>query len=90
MEFGHAPVIEILTAAHGIGEVYTPVIAVIHIGEGGGNSTFSHNSVSLAEERLTHYSYLYTGCGGFDGGAQAGATGTDDEHIVWISLVLGH
>jgi hypothetical protein len=70
--------------------VYAPVIAVIHVGEGGGYSTFGHNSVSLTEERLTDYSYFHTRCGGFDGGAQTGATGTDHEHIVWISLVLGH
>ncbi len=77
VQLGHAPVVEILAAAHSVGEMNAPAIAIVDIGEGGGDAAFGHYGVGLAEQRLADYSHLGTGGGGFDGGAQAGPAGAD-------------
>ena len=33
VELGHAPVVDVLAAAHGVGEVNLPVVAVVHIAQ---------------------------------------------------------
>ncbi len=52
VQFGHAPVVHVLTAAHGIGEVHLPAVAVVDVGERRGNASFGHDGVRLAEQRL--------------------------------------
>ena len=50
VEFGHPPVIDVLPAAHGIGEVNLPVVAVIHVRQRRGNASFGHDGVRFAKE----------------------------------------
>jgi hypothetical protein len=49
VELGHAPVVEILASAHGIGEVDSPVVAIVHVAHGGGHSAFGHHGMSFSE-----------------------------------------
>ena len=58
VQFGHAPVIQILAAAHGVGEVDAPVIAVVHIGQRGRHAAFGHHGVGFAEQRLADHADL--------------------------------
>jgi hypothetical protein len=50
VELGHAPVVEILTATHRIGEVDPPVIAIVDIGQRRGNASFGHHRVRFAKQ----------------------------------------
>ena len=50
VELGHAPVVDVLAAAHRVGEVHLPAVAIVDVGQGGGNAPFSHDGVSLAEQ----------------------------------------
>ncbi len=59
VQFGHAPVVQILPAAHGIGEVDAPVIAVVHIGQRRGHAAFGHHRVRFAEQRLANDADLH-------------------------------
>ena len=52
VQFSHAPLIDILAAAHRIGEVDFPIVAIIDVGQRRGNTTFGHDSVSFAEKDL--------------------------------------
>jgi hypothetical protein len=90
MEFCHSPVTQILAAAHRVGKVNAPVIAVIGVRERGGDASFSHNRVRLAQKRFRDHRYLHTRRRGFDGGAQTGASCANHEHIVFMLNVLGH
>ncbi len=50
VQLGHAPVIQILPAAHGIGEVDAPVVAVVDVAHRRGHSAFGHHRMGLAEQ----------------------------------------
>src|ERR1700761_4987369 len=71
MQLCHAPVVEVLAAAHRVGEMNAPVVAVVYIGEGCGDAAFSHHGVGFAEERFADDSDFCSGGCGFNGGAQA-------------------
>ncbi len=88
MQLGHAPVVEILAAAHGVGEVDFPVVPVIHVRHCRGDSALRHHGVGLAQERLADHADLDTRRRGFDRRAEAGPSGTDHQDIVVEGLVL--
>ena len=50
VELGHAPVVEILASAHGVGEVDAPVIAIVHVAHRGGHAPFGHDGVGFPEQ----------------------------------------
>ena len=50
MKLGHARVVDVLTAAHRVGEVHFPVVAIVDVGQRGGHAPFGHDRVGLAEE----------------------------------------
>ena len=52
VQLGHAPVVDVLAAAHGVGEVDLPVVAVVHVGQRRGDAALGHHRVRLAEQRL--------------------------------------
>jgi hypothetical protein len=90
VELGHAPVVEVLAAAHGVGEVDLPAVAVVDVGHGGGHSAFGHDGVGLAEEGLADDGGLAAEGGGFDGCAEACAAGADHQHVVLVCRELVH
>ena len=52
VELGHAPVVQVLPTAHRVGEVHLPVVAVVHVPQGGGHTALGHDRVRLAEQRF--------------------------------------
>src|SRR3954452_16433662 len=40
VELRHSPIVDVLPPAHRVGEVHAPVVPVVDIGEGGGDSAF--------------------------------------------------
>ena len=52
VQLGHAPVVEVLAAAHGVGEVHLPAVAVVDVGHRRRHAALGHHRVRLAEQRL--------------------------------------
>ena len=52
VDLGHAPVVDVLAAAHRVGEVHLPVVAVVDIRQRRGDAALGHHGVRLAQERL--------------------------------------
>ena len=50
MQFRHPPVVDVLPAAHRVGEMHLPVVAIVHIGERGGDAAFRHHGVGFPEK----------------------------------------
>ena len=87
VQLRHPPVVHVLAAAHGVGEVDLPAVAVVDVGERRGDAAFGHDRVGLAEQRLAQQPDPDTRRRRFDRGAQPGAAGADDEHIMLVRLV---
>jgi hypothetical protein len=90
VQLRHSMVVQVLAASHRVCEVNFPAVAIIHIRHCRGHATFGHDGVSFAEEGLADESDGAAGGGGFDGGAEAGAAGADDDHVVFVGFVLVH
>ena len=90
VQLGHAPVVDVLAAAHGVGEMDLPVVAFVHVGQGRGDAALGHDGVRLAQQRFADQADRDARRGSFDGGAQPGAAGADDQHVVFVRLVFGH
>ena len=86
VQLGHAPVVEVLAAAHRVGEVDPPVVAIVDVGQRRRHAAFGHHRVRLAEQRLADEADRDAGGRGFDRRAQARAAGADDEHVVIAAL----
>ena len=54
VQLRHARVVEVLPAAHRVGEVHSPAVALVDVGERRGDPALGHDGVRLAEERLAH------------------------------------
>ncbi len=90
VEFGHAPVVDVLAAAHGVGKVDPPAVALVDVCECRGDAAFGHDGVRLAEQRFADHADGHAAGCGFDGRAESGAAGADDENVVFVGLVVGH
>src|SRR5262249_51121286 len=76
-------------AAHGVAEVDLPVVAGVDVAHRGGHAALGHDGVRLAEQRLGDHACRELLRAALDRGAQAGAAGADDEHVVIDGLDLG-
>ena len=50
VQLGHPPVVDVLAAAHRVGEVHLPAVAIVDVGERRGDAAFGHDGVRLAEQ----------------------------------------
>ena len=50
VQLGHAPLVNILPTAHGVGEMHFPIVAVIDIGQCSRNAAFGHYRVRFAKK----------------------------------------
>ena len=50
VQLGHPPVVDVLAAAHRVGEVHLPAVAIVDVGERRRHAAFGHDGVRLAEE----------------------------------------
>jgi hypothetical protein len=55
VQLGHSPIVHVLPAAHRIGEMHLPVVAVINIGQRRCDPAFSHYCVRLAEKTFANH-----------------------------------
>ena len=84
----HAPVVEVLSASHRVGEMDGPTVPVVHVREGRRDAAFRHDGVGLAKQRLTDDPDADALGRGFDRGAQAGASGADHQDLVFVCCVV--
>ncbi len=90
VQFSHAPLIDILTAAHGIGEVHLPIVAFIDVGQRSCDSALRHHRVRFTQERFADEPDANARSRSFNRSAQPRATSADHEHVVIKSFVLRH
>ena len=91
VQFGHAPVVDVLAAAHGVGEMDLPVVAVVDVGQRRRDAALGHDGVRFAEQRFADHADRHARRRCFDGRAQPGAAGADDQHVVFDGFrVVGH
>jgi hypothetical protein len=90
VQFSHSPTVHVLAAAHGIGKVNAPGIAIIDVGKSGCDAAFRHHRMSLPEQRFRDDRYFDARRGGFGGSAQTGAARSDYQDVVLVGQVLGH
>ena len=90
VQLGHAPVVHVLAAAHRVGEVHLPAVAVVHVAQRGGDAALGHHRVRLAEERLAHEPDLDARRRRGDRRPQPGAAGADDQDVVVEGLIVSH
>ena len=51
----HARVVHVLAAAHRVGEMHLPAVAIVDVGERRRDAAFGHHRVRLAEQRLADH-----------------------------------
>ena len=86
VQLGHAPVVEVLAAAHRVGEVDLPAVAVVDVGHRRRHAALGHDRVGLAEQRLADEADRRARRRRLDGGAQPGAARADDDDVVLVGL----
>ena len=90
VQLRHAPVVQVLSPAHGIGEMDPPIIAIVDIGQSCGNAALGHHGVRFAQQRLADHSNFGAVGSGFDRGAQTGPTRTDDQNVIGVAMEFRH
>jgi hypothetical protein len=90
VQLRHPPVVHVLPAAHRVGEVDAPAVAIVVVGQGGGHPPLCHDGVRLAEERFADEADRHACACRFDGGAQSRATRADDQYVVVVARVDSH
>ena len=50
VQLRHPPIVDVLPAAHRVGEMDLPVVAVVHVGERGRDPAFRHHGMRFAEQ----------------------------------------
>ena len=71
VQLGHSPVVHVLPAAHGVGEMDLPVVAIVHIGQRGRDSAFRHHGMGFAQQRFANHADRHARGRRFDRRAQA-------------------
>ncbi len=90
VQLGHPPVVHVLTAAHRIGKMNFPIIAIVDVAHRRRDSALGHYGVRLAEQRFANHGDLRAARGSFDRSAEAGAARADHQHIMLSFFVLSH
>jgi len=90
VQLGHAPLIDVLSTAHGIGEMHFPIVAFIDVGQRRCDSALRHYRVRFAQERFADESYANARSRSFNRGAQPSAASANHENVVFGSFVLRH
>ena len=90
MQLGHAPVVNILSAAHRVGKMHLPIVAVIDVRKRRGHSPLGHHGVRLAKQRFTDQPDLNARRRCLDRSTQTSTTGTYDEYVVFKCCVFNN
>jgi hypothetical protein len=90
VQLGHAPVVDVLAAAHGVREVHLPVVALVDVPHRRRHPALRHDGVGLAQQRLADEPHLHPRRRGLDGRAQPGAPRADHQDVVLVAVEVGH
>ena len=90
VQLRHAPVVHVLAAAHRVGEMDLPVVAIVHVGQCRRDAALRHHGVGLAQQRLAHQPDRHSRGGRFDGRPESRSSRADDQHIMFVCLILRH
>ena len=90
VQLRHAAIVQILAAAHGVGEMDAPVVAIVHVAHGRGHAAFRHHRVRLAQQRFRDHGGLRARGRRFDGRAQSRAARADHQHVVFVNRIIRH
>src|SRR5581483_1556971 len=90
MQLCHPPIVQVLSAAHGVGKMHAPVVAIVYVPHGRRDAAFGHNCVSFAEQRFRDNRDRDPGCRSLDRRPQPSASRADYQHIMLMRDVLGH
>ncbi len=87
----HAPVIHVLAAAHRVGKMDSPGIAVIDVTHRRRHTALGHDGVGLAQKRLANQANAHARRRGLDGRAQTRTTRANHQNVVLERLIIrGH
>ena len=86
VQLGHPPGVQVLAAAHGVGEVDLPVVALVDVGQRRRDPALRHHRVRLSQERLAHQPDREACRRGLDGCTQPGSSRADHQHVVLVGL----
>ena len=90
VQLRHAPVVHVLAAAHRVGEMDLPVVAIVDVGQRGRDAALGHHGVRFSEQRLADEPDGDAGRRGLDRRSQSRAARADDQHVVFVGLILRH
>ncbi len=90
VQLRHAPVVQVLPAAHGIGEMDAPVVAIVHVAHGRGHAAFGHHRVRLAQQRFRRPRRLCTPAAEASIAARSPAPPAPTTSTSFVRLILGH
>ena len=91
VQLGHSPVVDILAAAHRVGEMDLPVVAVVDVAHRRRHPALGHHGVRLAEQRLADQPDADTPAADASIAARKpGTAGTDDENVVFKCWIVRH
>src|SRR5262245_17911293 len=79
VKLGHPPVVTVLAAAHRIGKMDLPIIAIVVMAHRRRHPALGHYRVSLTKQRLADQPDAYPSRRCFDSRPQPSATSTDDK-----------
>ena len=52
VQLRHSPIVDVLPAAHRVGEMNLPVVAIVHVGERGRDPAFRHHGMGFAQAMI--------------------------------------
>jgi len=90
VQLGHPPVVHILSAAHRVGKMNFPIVAVVDVRKRRGHTALGHHRVRLSEQRFADQPDPNARRRSFDRSPQPGTTGTDNENVVFKCCVICH
>ena len=90
VQLRHSPVVDVLAAAHGVGEVHAPIVSIVDVAERRGGSPLRHNGVRLSQQRLAHEPDARAVRRCLDRRPQARPARADHEHIMIYGFVVTH
>jgi hypothetical protein len=90
MQFRHAPIVDVLAAAHCVGEVHFPIVTLINVCKRRSNSTLGHYCVRFAQKGLANKANANACSRRFNRGAQPCPARANYENVVLESFVVSH
>src|SRR5947209_4546475 len=67
-----------------------PIVAIIDIGQGGGDAAFSHHRVRLTQQGLTNHTDFQARTSRLNRSTQTRAARSNDQDVIGIRLVFRH